>query len=77
MMSDYGRLARRLHGLSIGVVFGGGGARGIAHLGCIRALEEAGIPIDMVGGTSIGSYVAGVYAEEMVSEVVGRKNAHT
>lgn len=62
--SDFARLARRLCGKSIGLVLGGGGARGCAHLGVIRALEERGIPIDMVGGTSIGSLVGGLYARE-------------
>jgi lysophospholipid hydrolase len=46
----------------VGLVLGGGGARGCAHIGVLRALEEAGIPIDMVGGVSIGSYVGGLYA---------------
>ena len=40
--SDCARLARRLTGTSIGLVLGGGGARGIAHVGGIRALAEAG-----------------------------------
>ena len=62
--SDFARLARRLLSKSVGLVLGGGGARGIAHVGVIRALEEAGIPIDMVGGTSIGSFVGGLYARE-------------
>lgn len=61
---DFGRLARRLLGQSVGLVFGGGGAKGAAHLGVIRALEEAGVPIDMVGGVSIGSMVAALYAQE-------------
>ncbi|CAG8566586.1 1142_t:CDS:2 [Paraglomus brasilianum] len=60
--SDFSRLARRLCGKSVGLVLGGGGARGCAHIGVLRALEEAGIPIDMVGGVSIGSYVGGLYA---------------
>ncbi|KKY33130.1 putative lysophospholipase nte1 [Diaporthe ampelina] len=59
---DFHRLARRLCGRSVGLVLGGGGARGIAHVGIIRAMEEAGIPIDVVGGTSIGSLVGGLYA---------------
>jgi hypothetical protein len=42
------RLARRLFGRSIALVLGGGGARGLAHLGFIRALEEEGIPADIV-----------------------------
>ncbi|KAJ1660548.1 phosphatidylcholine and lysophosphatidylcholine phospholipase [Dispira simplex] len=62
--SDFSRLARRLCGQSVGLVLGGGGARGIAHLGVIRALEEAGIPIDMVGGTSIGAFMGGLYARD-------------
>jgi lysophospholipid hydrolase len=59
---DFHRLARRLCGKSVGLVLGGGGARGIAHVGVIRALEEAGIPIDIVGGTSIGAFVGALYA---------------
>lgn len=59
---DFHRLARRLCGKAVGLVLGGGGARGIAHIGIIRALEEAGIPIDMVGGTSIGAFIGALYA---------------
>jgi len=59
---DFHRLARRLCGKSVGLVLGGGGARGISHVGVIRALEEAGIPIDMIGGTSIGSFIGALYA---------------
>ncbi|XP_068740999.1 patatin-like phospholipase domain-containing protein 7 isoform X2 [Montipora capricornis] len=61
--SDFSRLARRLTGTSIGLILGGGGARGLSHVGVIKALEEAGIPIDMVGGTSMGSFVGAAYAE--------------
>ena len=61
MKACFGRLARHLMGLSVGLVLGGGGARGIAHFGVIRALEEAGIPVDCVAGTSIGSLVAGCF----------------
>ncbi|PHH87172.1 hypothetical protein CDD83_9237 [Cordyceps sp. RAO-2017] len=59
---DFHRLARRLCGKSIGLVLGGGGARGISQIGIIRAMEEAGIPIDLVGGTSIGAFVGALYA---------------
>ncbi|KAF4125228.1 lysophospholipid hydrolase [Geosmithia morbida] len=62
LKGDFHRLARRLCGKSIGLVLGGGGARGISHIGIIHALEEAGIPIDVVGGTSIGSFVGALYA---------------
>lgn len=65
---DFHRLARRLCGRSIGLVLGGGGARGISHVGIIRALEEAGVPIDIVGGTSIGAFIGGLYARD--AEVV-------
>jgi len=60
--ADTDRLVRRILGNSIGLVLGGGGARGIAHLGFITALEEAGIPIDLIGGTSAGSIMASAYA---------------
>lgn len=53
LRSDFARLARRLLNRSIGLVLGGGGARGFAHAGIIRALDEAGIPIDMVGGSNL------------------------
>lgn len=59
---DFHRLARRICGKSVGLVLGGGGARGISQIGIIRALEEAGIPIDIVGGTSIGSFIGALYA---------------
>ncbi|KAF3916247.1 hypothetical protein ABW21_db0200854 [Orbilia brochopaga] len=70
---DFHRLARRLCGKSVGLVLGGGGARGIAHVGVIRALEEEGIPIDLVGGTSIGSFVGALYARDAdIVPVYGR-----
>ncbi len=47
---------------SVGVVMSGGGAKGLYHIGVLEALEECGIPIDYVAGTSMGSIVAGLYA---------------
>ncbi|KIJ66403.1 hypothetical protein HYDPIDRAFT_109426 [Hydnomerulius pinastri MD-312] len=64
MSNDFSRLARRLCGKSVGIVLGGGGARGLSHLGVIRALEERGIPMDYIGGTSIGAFIGGLYARE-------------
>ncbi|VDO72710.1 unnamed protein product [Onchocerca flexuosa] len=61
--SDFSRLARILTGNAIGVVLGGGGARGAAHVGVLRAMQEHGIPIDMIGGTSIGAMIGGLYAQ--------------
>jgi NTE family protein len=55
---DVGRVARLLTGQSVGLVLSGGGARGLAHIGVIRALREAGVPIDAIGGTSIGAIMA-------------------
>jgi NTE family protein/lysophospholipid hydrolase len=55
---DMGRLARHLAGRAVGLVLGGGGARGFAHIGMVRALREAGVPIDLVGGTSMGASIA-------------------
>lgn len=70
---DFHRLARRLCGKSIGLVLGGGGARGISQVGVIRALEEAGIPIDIVGGTSIGAFVGALYSRDAdIVPVLGR-----
>lgn len=46
----------------IGVVLSGGGAKGAAHVGVLKVLEEHHIPVDYIAGTSIGAYVAGMYA---------------
>uniref|UniRef100_A0A8C4WPE1 lysophospholipase n=1 Tax=Eptatretus burgeri TaxID=7764 RepID=A0A8C4WPE1_EPTBU len=62
--SDFSRLARVLTGNAVALVLGGGGARGCAQLGVLQAVTEAGIPIDMVGGTSIGAFMGALYAEE-------------
>lgn len=63
-LNDFARLARRLCDKSIGLVLGGGGARGISHIGMIQALEELQIPVDAIGGCSIGAFVGGLYARE-------------
>lgn len=52
----------------IGLVLAGGGARGIAHVGVIRALEELQIPVDGIAGTSMGALVGGLYATGMNAE---------
>ncbi|MCF0207312.1 MAG: patatin-like phospholipase family protein, partial [Bacteroidales bacterium] len=51
-----------LHSQTVGLVLSGGGAKGYAHIGVIKALEERGIPIDYVTGTSMGAIVGGMYA---------------
>jgi predicted acylesterase/phospholipase RssA/CRP-like cAMP-binding protein len=62
---DVARLARMVTGTGCGLVLSGGGPRGFAHLGVLRALEEAGVPIDVVGGTSIGALMGALCAQEL------------
>lgn len=60
----------------VGLVLGGGGARGIAHIGVLQVLEEMRIPISCIAGTSIGSLVGGIYAAGMpLDEMVERVQA--
>jgi len=59
---DMKRLARAMTGRAVGVVLSGGGARGYGHIGVIKALHEAGIAIDLIGGTSMGSIIAACFA---------------
>jgi NTE family protein len=56
--ADAERLARILTGQSVGLVLSGGGARAYAHVGAVRALHERGVPIDFVGGVSMGAIIA-------------------
>lgn len=60
--SDLEFVARMLVGRAVGLVLAGGGARGFVHVGVIRALQEAGMPIDMVAGTSMGGIIAATLA---------------
>ncbi len=57
--TDVARVARLVTGQAVGIVFSGGGARGFAHIGIVKALREAGIPMDLVGGTSMGAIMGG------------------
>ncbi|MBI5157667.1 MAG: patatin-like phospholipase family protein [Acidimicrobiia bacterium] len=71
---DFARLARLLTGRGVALVLSGGGARGFAHVGVIKALVEHGIPIDFVGGASFGSVVAAFHAmgdtpDEMIKHI--------
>lgn len=56
------RLVRHLHGTRIGLALGGGAARGLAHLGVLRALDRAGIYFDHIAGTSVGALLGASYA---------------
>ncbi|MCQ1057214.1 patatin-like phospholipase family protein [Photobacterium sp. ZSDE20] len=54
----------------IGVVLGGGGAKGAAHIGVLKALEDLQIPVDYIAGTSMGAYVGGLYATGMSADEI-------
>lgn len=56
--SGFPRLARILTGTAVNLVLSGGGARGLAHIGVLRALQEARVPVDFVGGASFGAIMA-------------------
>jgi predicted acylesterase/phospholipase RssA len=67
------RLARRLSGRALGVVLSGGGARGLAHIGALSVLQEAGVEIDRIAGCSMGAIVGALFARGLgageVSEI--------
>ncbi len=60
---DFAKLARFLTGNAVGLVLAGGGALGCAHLGIVRGLQKANIPIDFIGGTSAGAAMGGAIAQ--------------
>jgi NTE family protein len=62
---DVERVARILSGTAFGLVLGGGAARGFAHLGVYRAMVECGIPVDWIGGTSIGAILGAGIAKDL------------
>ena len=73
---DVARLARLMTGRAVGLVLAGGGARGYANIGAVRALREAGIAIDMAGGASIGGVIAaGVAMDWSDDEIAERMRA--
>lgn len=58
--------------LKVGLVLSGGGARGYAHIGALQVLEEAGVRVDYIGGTSMGSIVGGLYAAGYTADQLER-----
>lgn len=72
--ADIERLARLVSGHGRGLVLAGGGARGLAHLGALRALREAGHTFDAIGGTSIGAIIGAGVAGEWDTETLLRVN---
>ena len=62
------RIVRHLRGLKIGLALGGGGARGLAHLGVLKVLDRAGLSFDMMSGTSAGAMIGIGYAAGMTPD---------
>lgn len=60
----------------VGVVLSGGGAKGVAHIQALKVIEEAGIPIDYIVGTSMGSIIGGLYSIGYTS-AIGQHGAQT
>lgn len=60
--AEINRLCRFMTGQAVGLVLGGGGARGLAHVGVLKALEQAQIPIDIICGNSMGALIGAQYA---------------
>jgi predicted acylesterase/phospholipase RssA len=67
---DYARVGRFASGRAVGVVLSGGGARGLAHIGVIRACSERGVPIDAIGGASMGAIVGALCASGLDADQV-------
>jgi len=70
---DFMRAARFIAGCTTSLVLSGGGARGLAHIGVIKALREAGIEIDMIGGTSMGAVIASIFAMDLDNAALYQK----
>ena len=74
--ADFAKVARFLTGRAVGVVLAGGGALGCAHLGVIKALRQADIPIDFIGGASAGAAMGGAIARGLtVDETLDQMEA--
>jgi len=77
-LGGLGMVKSRIHRRKkLGLALGGGGARGLAHIGVLKVLEREGVPIDLLAGTSMGGMIAAIYAtglapEEIEAEVLQR-----
>src|SRR5690606_38602634 len=60
--SQVDSLSKPAKPLKVGVVLSGGGAKGLAHIGVLKVLEEEGVQVDFIGGTSMGAMIGGLYA---------------
>jgi predicted acylesterase/phospholipase RssA/CRP-like cAMP-binding protein len=72
--ADGRRAARTLAQRAVALALGGGGARGLAHIGVLQAFDELGIPVDVIGGTSMGSIIAAQYAMGLTPREMIRVN---
>lgn len=70
---DWQHLARILTGRGLGVVLSGGGARAYAHIGALQAIEEMGLTVDFIGGSSMGAIIAACYARGWSVEEIKRR----
>lgn len=70
LLIAFGTLPLILEAQSVGLVLSGGGSKGLAHIGVIKALEEEGIPIDYIGGTSMGAIVGACYAMGLTTDEI-------
>ncbi|MEH6758292.1 MAG: cyclic nucleotide-binding and patatin-like phospholipase domain-containing protein [Parasphingorhabdus sp.] len=74
--ADFAKVARFLTGRAVGLVLAGGGALGCAHLGVVKALRDAHVPIDFIGGASAGAAMGGAIARGMsVDETLDQMEA--
>ena len=58
----FGQDSARVGDLRVGLVLSGGGAKGMAHIGALKVIEESGVRLDYIGGTSMGAIVGALYA---------------
>ena len=72
-LHGFERIVHHLRGIQIGLALGGGAARGMAHLGVLKALERHGIYIDMLAGTSAGAMVGTIYAAGFDPDYIARR----
>ena len=68
VLADVDRLGRLLTGHAVGLVMAGGGARAFSHIGVVKAMRASGVPIDLIGGTSMGAIVAAGVAARWTDE---------
>jgi len=76
LFDGFERLVHLVRGVQIGVALGGGAARGMAHLGVLKALERSGIIVDMIAGTSAGAMTGTLYAAGLDPNFMIERFAH-